>query len=75
MVLANEGNMTEEIKPLSHGAKICLIGDSIFDRDHHFIIRYDANNQPNYWAVDGKIVSREEFDLVFRRQGGANVGF
>ena len=46
--------------------RLLLMGDSIMRDRYHFIIRYDENNEPNYWEINGETVSQEEFQKVYR---------
>lgn len=49
--------MVEEKRP-----RLILMGDSIYGGDgNHFAVRYDENNKPNYWEINGQSVTATEF--------------
>jgi hypothetical protein len=53
-------SMTEQKLP-----RIRLMGDSIGDGEgNNFIVRYDENNKPNYFEVDGRPVSELEYRVL-----------
>jgi hypothetical protein len=53
-------SMTEQKRP-----QIRLMGDSIGDGNgNHFIVRYDENNKPSYFEVNGKPVSELEYRVL-----------
>ena len=55
-----------QIRSMGQKPRLYLIGDSIMLDGNHFVIRYDENNEPNYWEINGEIVSKEEFLAVYR---------
>lgn len=41
--------------------KMRLMGDSIMQSGTHFIVRYDENNEPNHFEINGVAVSEAEY--------------
>lgn len=50
--------MNEQMRSL-----VLLVGDSILDgrTGNHLVVRYDQNNKPNIFEINGEIVTEAEY--------------